>query len=191
MKKLSIIYIPGLGDSYDGLRQYALKKWASQEREIIFVPMLWDDKTELFSHKLDRIHDAIQGSSGKVILVGESAGAATALVAMHQFGRDVAQVITLAGKNHGAEDVQISLYRRHPAFREAMVRADKVVEGLSQTKKNAIKIFYSEHDYTVRPKYSLIDGVAHYKVFGLGHGMTISLLLTINRSKIFQQLKRP
>ena len=76
-----VLYIPGLGDKYDGFRSFGMKIWQLFGINAQLVPIKWYDKETLDS-KLKRIEKAINEIDNKynITLVGESAGASIALI---------------------------------------------------------------------------------------------------------------
>ena len=188
----TILYLPGLGDGYDGLRKCALRFWHRRNTTVKLIPMLWNDSSEKIDHKLERVGDAIRTArknGRRVVLIGESAGGSMALVAYALHKNQIAQVITLCGKNIGAERVSPRLYKSHPAFRQSMLRADAIVPKLTTASKKKFTIFYSKYDPTVRPIDTLIDTVDAHELRGIGHLMVIVLGLTLYKSKLLAAVK--
>lgn len=184
MTEVTIIYLPGLGDRFDPLRRWALGDWRSSARRVEFVAMTWDEPEDTLGRKLDRIEQAIDQAEGRVVLVGESAGAPVALAALDRFGDQISQVVTLCGMNQHADDVRRAIYDKHPTFRETMRRADEVVDSLSSEQADKLDVFYSKYDFTIRPVHTLIDGVRSHATSTLGHIVTISLYITVLRGRI-------
>jgi len=188
----TILYIPGIGDGYDGLRRFALKFWHRKNTTVKLIPMLWSDREEKIDHKLERISDAVRMAhkdGRRVVLIGESAGGSMALVAYAQHKKQISQVITLCGKNVGAERVSPRLYKTHPAFRQSMLRADAIAPKLTVASKKKFAIFYSRYDPTVRPVDTLIDGVDSHELRGMGHLIVIALGLTIYKKRLLDAIK--
>lgn len=181
---ITLIYLPGLGDSYDGMRRFALKFWRRNGMKVVLVPMMWSDREESLDHKLERIGDEIRQAPGDVVLLGESAGGSMAIVAAATYADRVTQVITLCGKNVGADRVSPRLYKSHPAFRESTLRADAIVSSFDQPDTEIFDIFYSPYDPTVRPVDTLIPGARSHVLPGAGHLMVITLGLTVYKRRI-------
>lgn len=189
MQKTTAIYLPGLGDRFDGLRQFALRGWRSRSLDVIFVPMNWDDTDDSLEDKLARVKQAIDTSQGRAVLVGESAGAPVALVAQSKFSGRVDLVATICGMNQHASQVRPSIYARHPAFRDTMLQADEVVNGLSDRDKKHINIFYSRNDQTVSPEHTLIAGVRSGSIWMPVHMLAIALYLTVLKRRVITAIK--
>lgn len=173
-----IIYIPGLGDRYDGIRRLGLRLWRRPDVAVSHVAMRWLDGDETFVQKLDRIKAKIDLYPGsKVVLVGESAGGAASIVAMNRFQGQVARLVTICGMNHGAANVNPKLYQKNRAFKEAMLEADSIMQRLSPKSKAMMLTVYSSKDFTVRPKNSLINGVEAVDLMIPGHMIAILSVL--------------
>ena len=168
------IYIPGLGDRYDGIRRLGLKLWPRKDVRVSHVPMNWLDPVETLESKLERLKTFISAHPDhEVTLVGESAGGAMALVASHRFKDLVHETVTLCGMNRGIGSVSPTLFKSNRAFFDAMVEAEKVISGLTSEDKSKLHIIYSSADITVRPKNSLISGVTSHDLKTPGHAFAI------------------
>ncbi len=169
-----IIYIPGLGDSYDGIRKLGLKLWRRKNTKVSHIPMNWLDPVETLEHKLERLQKVINKHPyHKVTLVGESAGGAMALVASQRFKELVHETVTLCGMNRGTGSVSPTLFKKNRAFFDAMTESEKVISSLTNDDKNKLHIVYSSADITVRPKNSLISGVSSQDLKTPGHMFAI------------------
>jgi pimeloyl-ACP methyl ester carboxylesterase len=188
--KLHIIYIPGLGDGYDFIRRVGLLSWRRRDVSVTLVPMRWSDKDETFEDKLDRIKQAIDSKPVPAVLVGESAGGAMAIAVAAQFPTKVIHTITLCGMNQGAGSVGAHLYRKNPAFREAMTQADKVTANRSDADASKMTILYSSRDSTVRPKDTLIANVTAIDLKTPGHMPTILTVLYLRSRFVLSLMPR-
>ena len=65
-----------------------------------------------------------------------------------------------------------------------MQQVDETVRTLDTAYQQRIDIFYSQYDFTIAPKHTLIDGVRAHRVYVPGHLFAIALLLTILRHRI-------
>lgn len=180
-----IIYIPGLGDHFDSWRQWALRRWNSDDIRVSFVPMKWhagDD--ESYSEKFERIATVAREAHARnerVVVMGESAGGAMALYAFSQAGDVIDRVVTLCGYNHGAPQLSPRYQSTQPAFFQLMPKVDQIVENLSEPQRQQITTFYSTHDHVVRPYRTLIDGTKVVERKTPGHLFSIAWLLITKR----------
>ncbi len=168
--KTHIIYIPGLGDRYDGFRSMTLKAWGLWGVSTRYVPITWYDGGSKAS-KLERIAVAIEETpnDSNVVLIGESAGATLAL-AMAGHPR-VGRVITLCGVATSTTPVSGYLRRRAPALNEG-------VNGLPDTYAVDVHSIRAAIDGVVGKKYSVVNGATEHIIWSIGHLTTIALCLT-------------
>lgn len=189
--RVAVLYIPGLGDGYDGMRQIALHYWKSDEVTIYFVAMKWSRKMETYDQKYTRImkqvHNARQ-THDKIVLIGESAGGAMALYTLHQAASEIDQVVTLCGYNYGASGLALHHKVMHPAFYSVMPHVDKIVESMTETERSKIMTFYSQHDRIVKPNHTLLAGTKAQMVSTSGHIRSIAwMLITKTPLRVVQQ----
>ena len=166
-----IIYIPGLGDRYDGFRARALKLWKIWGVKTIHVPIAWYDKGSMDS-KLAKIQSVIDNvpKDVHIVLIGESAGATLAL---HTAQRDkrVNRVITLCGVARSFTPVSNYLRAKAPALDQAVdsLREDSTVDV------HSVRAFI---DGVVGSKYSSTEHAVQHVIWSVGHLTTIALCLT-------------
>jgi pimeloyl-ACP methyl ester carboxylesterase len=173
-----IIYLPGLGDGYDGIRRIGLGRWTDSKTVVTHLPMHWRHQTETMDNKLRRLNEAVQlYPQAEIWLVGESAGGAMALVAYARNKAHIKKVVTLCGMNHGADSVSPHLYKKNPAFQTVMTEVDRVVSSLSTSDKLNLCTLYSSYDRTVLPSHSRIPGVDAYDLKTPTHMLSILSVL--------------
>lgn len=179
-----VIYIPGLGDHFDPLRRLVLATWGFRGTRVTFVPMRWNHRHESYEDKYERVARAIEAARGSaIVLVGESAGGAMALLAFSRNLSRVDQVVTICGYNHGAADVHPYHKLRHPAFYHLMPMVDDVVTKLTRNSRERITTVYSTRDHVVTPRHSRIDGAREKVLHTPGHFLSIAS--TLLRSPAF------
>ena len=84
MRKTTYIYVPGLGDGYDGFRRFGLWLWSLRPGvQTHLESMHWGDVDETAEEKIDRVTTVINtvASNVDIVVVGESAGGSIALAA--------------------------------------------------------------------------------------------------------------
>lgn len=167
-----IIYIPGLGDRYDGFRVWALRSWSLWGVRTAHVPIKWYDGGSMDS-KLARITTAIDNTAPdrRIVLIGESAGASLALQAGESDPR-VTRVITLCGVARPDTPVSSYLRRRAPALNEA-------VNTLNDSYNIDVHSVRAAVDGVVGKRYSVVKGATTHVIWSIGHLTTIALCLTI------------
>lgn len=173
------IYIPGLGDRFDVLRRIVLRRWRRDDERVTFVPMRWNDKRETYEQKYARVTKAIDSAKGdKIILVGESAGGAMALLAFSRNLALVDSIVTICGYNHGASDIEPYRRRRNPALYPLLENVDRIVPHLSTRQRRRITTLFSTRDRTVTPEHSSINEAQKIVLHTPGHMVTIIKALT-------------
>lgn len=183
--KRHIIYIHGLGDSFNVVRKLGLSRWRRPTTKVTLISMHWQNSTESYEEKLARISKAIECYEAEdIFLVGESAGGAVAIAAM-QRNASVTRLVTVCGLNHRADAVDSNIYAKHPALRDAMYEADKTFNSLTSEQKAIMLTIYSSNDKRVREKYSLIPGVKTVDIEVKGHMLSIGYVLFVKPKLIF------
>lgn len=167
-----ILYIPGLGDRYDGFRRAALRFWNIWNVTAKLVPIKWYDG-ENMEVKLARVAKAIEAcpNDARIVLIGESAGATLALATAESDTR-VHRVITLCGVARQATPVSSYLRRKAPAL-------DQGVKSLGDECPVEIHSIRALVDGVVGKRYSVASGATEHVVWSIGHLTTITLCLTL------------
>lgn len=186
-----IIYIPGLGDHYDGVRHFFLRFWKIYGVQTQLVPMQWYDG-ESYQTKYDKITAAVTDAKEKgytVSLVGESAGAS---IAMNAFARNESlhRLISLCGVNSFHASVSPRILAKSPAFKESLWHLTASQEkAVSQRRKDIISIA-ALSDSTVSVSKNRINGVKNMRVFSVGHITSILLCLSLFSFILVREIKR-
>lgn len=145
--------------------------------------MTWNDRSETYEQKYERIMQAIDAADGdEIILVGESAGGAMALLVFSRKRDQVSRVVTICGYNHGAESVHPHHKSAHPAFYQLMPIVDDIVEQLPLEDRERITTLYSTRDHIVTPQHSCIEGSREVVLHSPGHLMSIARVLLARSS---------
>ncbi|HCR55345.1 TPA: hypothetical protein DIV49_00065 [Candidatus Saccharibacteria bacterium] len=172
--KHHIIYIPGLGDSYDTFRVRALKTWKWYGVSAEHVAMNWASESDL-QPKLQAVESAIARAvaDGKTVsLVGESGGAAIALL-VAQTNPQLHGVVTVCGVANS--DIHIG-----PSFE---ARAKALPKAVAQLRTGSIKSpvhnYFAAFDEVISPKHSQTPKANHHRLWTAGHFITIFLCLTV------------
>lgn len=167
-----VLYIPGLGDRYDGFRRTILRGWSLWGVTARLVPVTWYDGGNLEA-KLARIESAMSAvpDDARIVLIGESAGASLAL---HMASRNmrIDRVITLCGVAQPSTPVSSYLRRRAPAL-------DQAVKSLPIRFNIEIHSVRAAIDGVVGAKYSSTDSAIRHVIWSVGHLTTIALCLSL------------
>lgn len=173
MQRNHIIYIPGLGDKYDGFRARALKFWRWSGASSELVSMNWASEPELDA-KLRAVESAIARAEtdGKTVsLVGESGGGAIALL-IAQNHSSIHSVVTVCGVANEKIHIGPSFEARAKALPIAVkqLRTDQITSPIHN--------YYAAFDEVISSKHSRTPGAVHHKLWTVGHFVTILVCLT-------------
>lgn len=100
-----------------------------------------------------------------------------AIAALRQFKKNSGRAVTVCGMNQGAANVGSEIYRRNPAFKDAMKAVDRIIPLLTEHEKTSLLTVYSSGDSTVRPHHTLIDDVTAYDLRIPQHNLAILSVL--------------
>ncbi len=165
-----VIYIPGLGDHYDGFRKFTLKWWTLLGVRATHVPITWYDGGD-FEQKIGLVTQAIEAHRAeRIVVIGESAGGALALHAATN--PNVSRVITLCGVASRSTPISSYLEKRAPA----LVAAARTIPDVSNYDIHSVRAYI---DPVVSAKYNRAKGAKVYTLPLIGHFIPIVLCLTI------------
>mgnify|MGYP001007833652 CR=1 FL=1 len=169
--RTSIVYIPGLGSRYNGVRKFVLGFWAIYGVSTTLVSLDWNDGGS-FEGKMSKVQDALNqaGQRSRVVVIGESAGATLALHAASS--ADVYRVITLCGVTQPSTPISPYLQKMSPALLES-------TRSIPNTANNDVHSIRAAIDPVVGKKYSTATGAKSHTIWAIGHFVTILLCLTI------------
>lgn len=170
--KTYIIYIPGLGDQYGWFRSLALQGWQLWGVRTYHQAITWFDGANMES-KMSMIKSAVDTAPQgvRIVLIGESAGAALALHAAMRDER-IERVITLCGVARRDAPISGHLRRKAPALSQA-------VNALPLTFSADVHSVRAIIDGVVGKRYSSAAGATRHVVWSIGHLTTIVLCLTV------------
>lgn len=185
---IHIVYVPGLGDSYDRLRRHALNRWKHPRCEVSFVPMNWQSRDETYEEKIKRLRTIIAASRAKkTVLIGESAGGSVVTAEFLSRDTDIDKAITICGKNVRADRVSPSIYVNNPAFRMAMQYADVAVGSSSTIEKGMFIAYQAWLDTVVFKVDMAVPGAVYRRLPSIGHFISIALMLYLFKNRIISE----
>jgi hypothetical protein len=192
MIKHHVIYIPGITDDIYRVQSTALTTWRLYGVHPHLHVMPWagkgryEDKLTSLVVEIDRYSE-----SGKVSLVGASAGASAVINAFMERRDKVSAVVIICGKINGPETVSAKTYSENPAFETSMHQLQSNLKKLTSRDKHKMLSLYSPGDRTVPYESTVISGVDERALPAvLGHGQAIFYCLTVGAPIVISHLKR-
>ncbi|MEP7205055.1 MAG: hypothetical protein ABI716_02585 [Candidatus Saccharibacteria bacterium] len=186
-----IIYVPGLGDHYDGIRRFLLRFWRLYGVRTQLVPMQWYDG-EPYQAKYELIVAAVSAAQEKgycVSLVGESAGAS---IAMNAFSRDdrLYRFISLCGVNSFHSSISPRILANSPAFKQSLSHLAASQWVAVRARPDSIISMSALSDSVVSVSKNRIKGVKNKRIFSVGHLTSIFLCLSIFSCVVVGEIKK-
>lgn len=185
-KSVTVLYLPGLGGNYDPMRQRIVRFWPKKYNARVLL-LDWTDKSESFEQKKARIHDEVSRAEEKVILIGESAGAAMGIIIAHE--NPEVGFIGFCGKIGGEKSTGDFYFKTVPAFREMLPIADDIRDSLTSEEKSRMVTVRAYKDIFLSRRDNTLPGVRDIVLPSLGHITTIFLGITILRYGLFRAIK--
>lgn len=192
MKRLYVIYVPGLGDENIALQAKAVNLWRWFGVKPDIIQMNWSD-IEAWEAKRGRLLkriDAARAQGYSVALVGASAGAAAVINAFAARQDDIVGCVIIAGKVNHPEAIGDS-YRQHtPRFVEAANDTPHALASLSPASRQRISSRYALIDGVVGRADSIIPGAHNKRILVFGHAFVIASQLVCGAPFFLHFLKR-
>ena len=182
--KHTIIYVPGLGDGYQWIRQACLVLWRILGGRAVLFDARWSSD-EALKDKRRRLAAQI-AQYERTVLVGESAGATLCL---NQFATDaqkVSGVVTLCGVCRPDLPIGPQYQRNLPVFVQS-VRELSAIDTSSTERVICMRAF---RDHVVPLPYSTVAGAKTTALWSIGHLPTIFLALTLYAPIVWRQISR-
>ncbi len=150
--------------------------------------MSWSSEPEL-SPKIQRVEAAIrraQNDRKKIVIVGESAGAAIALK-IYADGANLHKLITVCGVANPGIHIGTSIARRTPALHT-------VIEDLRTArfpkKAGVMHCYRAAYDEVISSLNTIAPGARVHTLWATGHSTTIALSLTLYSPIIIKSIRR-
>lgn len=191
MKRVYVLYVPGLGDEHVALQAKAINLWRWFGVKPDIVLMHWGD-AEPWNAKLDRILariDAAYADDYAVALVGASAGASAVITAYAARQTEVVGCVLIAGKVNRPEAIGEHYRKTAPRFVEAAYGVPDALASLPADTLKNISSRYAIFDNVVSRADSHISGARNTMLWTVGHAATIALQLTFGAPFFLHFLK--
>jgi pimeloyl-ACP methyl ester carboxylesterase len=191
MKKLHIIYVPGIGDAvaHQGV---AVRSWRWYGVTSELAAMPWGDK-ETWQPKFDRLLARIDAATARgqdVALVGASAGASAVINAYAARPESIIGIVCIAGKINRPQSIGERYHQAYPAFITSAYECSKALKHLSHNQRRRILSRYALLDGVVDKADSHIAGAKNRFSPTIGHFLTIGLQLVFGAPSFIYFLKQ-
>jgi hypothetical protein len=188
----AVIYVPGIGDHALNGRKNLLWAWRYKNIDIEVCRMYWT-VDEPWEDKLARLVTLIdqRHAEGKLVtIIGESAGATAVINALFISTDKLHNAILLCGKSQYPERVGASIYRRNPAFKEALTDSHAIVQRLTKKQKAMLINMRPLFDQTVPVGETKIPGVRNIVIPSAFHAVSIVFAMTFWNWRIVRLMRR-
>ena len=178
-----IVYVPGLGDSYQWFRSGCLRLWRLFGVQLVLFDANWSsdeslsDKQQRFRRELAR-HD-------QPVVIGESAGATLCLQQLSAHPTTMRGVVTLCGVSRSNLPIGTYYQRNVPVF----VASTRQVPSADRLDDDRIRAVRAWRDSAVPRPYSAVAGTEILTLWSLGHLPTIALGLTLFAPLVIRQAR--
>lgn len=186
MSEVSYVFINGLGDgSPKWHERLAQKRWRLGGVDLKHIPVNWfeDRPFDEFHAEIVEQVEAVAEETGKVALIGSSAGASEAINVFFDL-KDKVNICVIPSHGRLADggypdNHRMSMYNRADMdkpgrssrlFVESVSQLENdVTPNLTEADKNRMLILTQLTDMIVPMDTTLIDGVSHYRSKAFGH----------------------
>lgn len=156
-------------------------KWRVEEKGV-----------EVKVNKIIDLVDQLTKNEDKVSIIGISAGGSAAINAYFQRKTKIYRLINICGRVRKGDGIFVSFdlsTKSSPAFRESVLKAEKLIENLKEDDKKKIMTVRPLFDELVPVKTMTIKGAKNIQIPSIEHTLSIYLSLTIFQKKLLGFLK--
>ncbi len=191
IKKVSVIYIPGLGDEKPRGQKLALNLFRPVGIKPHYFAVGWKD----YGTYQDRLHelDALVEELYKthsVHLFAASAGASAAVNCFANNLDKVSSVSLVCGKIQNIGKIHSSYYTQNPNFKDSVDLLEESLEKLNEKSRAKILSIRPQKDSVVPPRDTIIEGAKNLQSFTFGHTPTIVHYLTVGLPRIIWWIRK-
>jgi hypothetical protein len=192
MRKINVIYLPGLGDNHPNGQDLVLKFWKYLGLNTHYHYIYWSDKGP-FEDKLLKILnkiDELSKNRGKIALVSTSAGASAAINAYAKRKENIFCVVCICGKLKNTANIPEMVFKYTPSFKESLKLMNSNLDKLDYGERQKIMAIRPIRDEIVPVEDAYIDGARDYKIPTIGHFISIIYALTLGSFGISKFIKQ-
>jgi len=175
MRKINGIYVPGIGDENPRGQDAALRLYRPFGIHVAYHPVGWREGD--FRPKLGELLDHIDSLSGRVALLGSSAGLSAVLHAYDQRPDKICAVVGICGKVQNIDTSSDFRYKENPALKQAHDDLPSVIDRLPDD-KDFILSWRPLQDSVVPPADTRIEGAHNWLFPSVHHALSIGAILT-------------
>jgi predicted alpha/beta hydrolase family esterase len=191
MKKLCVLYVPGLGDARVNSQRLVLRSWRLWGVEAELFQMQWASD-EPWASKLERLLgriDELAAAHEAIGLVGTSAGASAVINAYAARRAEVVGCVLIAGKINHANTIRENYRRTNPAFVQSAQAGEKALAHLNASDRTRMLSRYATIDRIISRPDSQVAGAHNQMVPTFGHAFTIGTQLIFGAPSFLRFLK--
>lgn len=190
-KKITVIYIPGLGDEKSRGQDVALNLFRPFGIKGYYFPIGWKNSGD-YEARLRELDELITKlyRHGSVNLFAASAGASAAINSYSRNLDKVSSVSLVCGKIQNVDKIHSDYYAKNPNFKLSVEMLQKSLAKLNKNSRVKILSIRPQRDSIVPPKDTIIEGARNLKSFTFGHSPTIAHYLTVGLPRIVWWIKR-
>jgi pimeloyl-ACP methyl ester carboxylesterase len=192
IKRLKVIYVPGIGDAGGRFQPWAVSTWRHWGVDADLYPMHWADDVP-WEDKLLKLlrHIDTLAKTRQVALVGASAGAAAVIQAYAARPDLLVGAVTICGKINHPETIGPRYRSRNPSFVTAAYQTGAALSGLDEAHRARILCRYALFDEVIRNKDdSRIAGARNRLSPTFFHALTIGFQITLGAPSFISFLKK-
>ena len=192
MMKSHVILVPGLADR-KGIMDYLTRSW-KKDVVVHIHPAPWEDMKP-FGHKLEmllKLIDHCAKHSGKVSLIGVSAGGSLVMNAFCHKKAKIHRVINICGRLREGKNVSPTLdtaIKGHPSFKNSVLLCEKGLSKLTSLDKAKIMTIRALFDGTVPTSTTPIVGAINITIPFAFHIFAIGAAFLFYKKSMLQFIK--
>lgn len=183
-------YVPGLGDPRYKSQGSLLKAWSFYGVNIHYYPMYWSDSRP-FQEKFEDFLESIDTQTkltGRVSLIGTSAGASAVINAYAARKEVIDHVVCISGKLNNPQTIANS-FEQYPSFEGSLGMLAASFSLLDEDDRSRILSLHPLHDGIVPIEDTRIEGAHEGVIPVVGHMASIAYALTLGSHRITRFLK--
>lgn len=174
MKRVTLIYIPGLFDRIGWLQflqRQAIATWRALGVSPQVFVMGWSTDADFTQRlaELEELVDAALARDSKVVLVGASAGASAVLALLAKSPEKISAAVSICGKIHRPQSIPEPVLEFNSVFDQALDQLPLRLEQLTSEELGRTLALHAYKDGIVPTEDSVIAGAHNRNIPAVGH----------------------